>query len=867
MEPPFVTIAIPDLAGPVALDATLAALTRYTPERYEVVLLAEETQRQNAPTASENTTYRQITVPAPFGTPAALNRLLMTCTAPLILLLESGAIVTAGWLTRLLAPLSDPAIGLSGPSTNSCWNEQQVLPRSGGISWSIPKIEEYAASIAVRYQNVQRSLDTLHSLGDFCYLFKRAVAEQLGGFDEAYGAGPCWEIDFNTRAARAGIRGVWVADAYVHRAPTPSSRAYAMRRLFTANKQLYQDRFCGLRLRGEKQGYEMHCRGEACEHFAPSSLIQVALQLGDKAQRSAPLTAFASMEAAEQSKELPPEVQREVQAVQAQTRCNLPLISCIMPTRNRRVFVQQALAYFERQNYPERELIVVDDGEDKIADLLASYPRVRYIALARRTSIGEKRNIACKQARGEIIAHWDDDDWYAPHRLQHQVAPLLDKTADITGLETACFFDLIRWQTWTCTPDLHRRLFVGDVHGGTLVYWRDVWQRMAHYPERSLAEDALFLREACRQGARLQKLSNARSFVYVRHDSNAWSFPLGSYLQPAGWKGADVSAFMLLDDLSFYATLSPSAPEESLFEKGGVRLDRSETTGTMSRQERGGTSDERVYGRTGSAQGTGQGQALSAPTNGQSLPGEDSVSLFVDQQFPLVSCIMPTYNRRAFVPQAIQYFLRQDYPHCELIIVDDGSDAIEDLVPADKGIRYIRLRGKTTIGAKRNLACEQARGTIIAHWDDDDWHAPHRLRYQVATLLRDGTAVCGISSLLFYDKGCGCAWQYVYPKCQRRWLSGSTLCYKRTFWEGNRFENVDVGEDARFVWANRREGMTMLEDATFHVGIIHGQNVSPKRTKGPYWRNYPVEEIQRLMGIDWEFYQPHKVSEAQVYRF
>src|SRR5205807_10283597 len=61
---------------------------------------------------------------------------------------------------------------------------------------------------------------------------------------------------------------------------------------------------------------------------------------------------------------------------------------------------------------------------------------------------------------------------------------------------------------------------------------------------------------------------------------------------------------------------------------------------------------------------------------------------------PLVSCIMPTYNRRPFVPQAIQYFLRQDYINKELVIVDDGTDSVSDLVPAGERIRYIRLNAK-----------------------------------------------------------------------------------------------------------------------------------------------------------------------------
>ena len=118
---------------------------------------------------------------------------------------------------------------------------------------------------------------------------------------------------------------------------------------------------------------------------------------------------------------------------------------------------------------------------------------------------------------------------------------------------------------------------------------------------------------------------------------------------------------------------------------------------------------------------------------------------------PLVSCIMPTYNRRHFVPGAIRSFLRQDFPNKELVIVDDGTDAVCDLVPADPRLRYIRLPQRATVGAKRNLACDQAGGSLIAHWDDDDWHAPRRLRCQVEALLAANADLCGLKTLLFYD--------------------------------------------------------------------------------------------------------------------
>src|SRR5215475_12372109 len=100
----------------------------------------------------------------------------------------------------------------------------------------------------------------------------------------------------------------------------------------------------------------------------------------------------------------------------------------------------------------------------------------------------------------------------------------------------------------------------------------------------------------------------------------------------------------------------------------------------------------------------------------------------------MVSCIMPTRDRRPFVGQAVEQFLAQDYPDRELIVVDDGEDPIGDLLPADPRIRLLRLDRRMTIGAKRNLACEAATGDIVVHWDDDDWMAGWRLTYQVTAL-------------------------------------------------------------------------------------------------------------------------------------
>jgi glycosyltransferase involved in cell wall biosynthesis len=214
---------------------------------------------------------------------------------------------------------------------------------------------------------------------------------------------------------------------------------------------------------------------------------------------------------------------------------------------------------------------------------------------------------------------------------------------------------------------------------------------------------------------------------------------------------------------------------------------------------------------------------------------------------PLVSCIMPTCNRRAFVPRAIDCFLRQDYPDRELIVVDDGRDPVGDLVPADGRIRYVRLERRLSVGAKRNLACQQARGELIAHWDDDDWHAPGRLSYQVRALQEAKAEICGLRQMLFYDPAKGRAWLYSYPEGARLWLAGGSMLYSRDFWKRSPFPNLQVGEDARFLWSHSPQRALVLPDYSFYVAMIHPGNTSPKRTQDSYWREYPVEKVRQLI--------------------
>jgi len=118
---------------------------------------------------------------------------------------------------------------------------------------------------------------------------------------------------------------------------------------------------------------------------------------------------------------------------------------------------------------------------------------------------------------------------------------------------------------------------------------------------------------------------------------------------------------------------------------------------------------------------------------------------------PLVSIITPTFNRRPFYPMIIQCFQNQTYPKdkMEWIIIDDGTDKIEDLVKDIPQVKYFKYDEKMTLGRKRNLAHEKASGDILVYMDDDDYYPPERVRHAVDMLRTTNKALCAGSSEMF----------------------------------------------------------------------------------------------------------------------
>ncbi len=105
---------------------------------------------------------------------------------------------------------------------------------------------------------------------------------------------------------------------------------------------------------------------------------------------------------------------------------DLPFVSICTPTFNRRPFIRNLIKCVDSQTYPREKMewIIIDDGTDKIEDMVSHHPLVSYFKFDKKMSLGKKRNVMHKKTRGSIIVYMDDDDYYPPERVSHAVEML-----------------------------------------------------------------------------------------------------------------------------------------------------------------------------------------------------------------------------------------------------------------------------------------------------------------------------------------------------------------------------------------------------------------------------------------------------------
>lgn len=190
------------------------------------------------------------------------------------------------------------------------------------------------------------------------------------------------------------------------------------------------------------------------------------------------------------------------------------LISCLCVTRNRVPMLRRAVACFQRQTYAARELVIVYESDDLATRqfvLTLSDPKIitLEVGASPRLPLGGLRNLAVRACRGSYIAQWDDDDWYAPLRLEVQMQVLHS-----TG-RAGCVLT-----RWTLYDTVTRTAMVSGERPweGSLVARRD---SVPAYAEVSKQEDTPVM-ERMLQGNQLAGVNRPDLYVYVYHGENTW---------------------------------------------------------------------------------------------------------------------------------------------------------------------------------------------------------------------------------------------------------------------------------------------------------------------------------------------------------
>lgn len=172
----------------------------------------------------------------------------------------------------------------------------------------------------------------------------------------------------------------------------------------------------------------------------------------------------------------------------------LPFVSICTPTFNRRPFIPIMFECFKNQTYPrsKMEWIIVDDGSDKIGDLVknSGISQIKYISLPKKITLGEKRNVMHKHAKGSIIVYMDDDDYYPPERVSHAVQKLLDNPSALCGgcSEMYIYFKHIHkmYQSGPFGPN--------HATAATFAFRSELLKQTQYDNSASLAEECAFLK-------------------------------------------------------------------------------------------------------------------------------------------------------------------------------------------------------------------------------------------------------------------------------------------------------------------------------------------------------------------------------------
>jgi len=198
---------------------------------------------------------------------------------------------------------------------------------------------------------------------------------------------------------------------------------------------------------------------------------------------------------------------------------DLPLISCLCVTHKKPDMLRRAIRCFDNQRYHNKQMVIVYEESDQPTHEYiiqqcfdANIKIIKINAELPKKTLGELRNISVREAEGNFVCQWDDDDWYNPDRLSNQMNHLLlhEKPANI----------LTRW---IVVDACAKKVFLSNKYlwEGSILCRRDLMLQIP-YPSLARGEDSYVIESLYKQGYLSVINHMPYLYVYTYHGNNTW---------------------------------------------------------------------------------------------------------------------------------------------------------------------------------------------------------------------------------------------------------------------------------------------------------------------------------------------------------
>ncbi|MEI6331191.1 MAG: glycosyltransferase family A protein [Pseudanabaena sp. ELA645] len=203
------------------------------------------------------------------------------------------------------------------------------------------------------------------------------------------------------------------------------------------------------------------------------------------------------------------------------------------------------------------------------------------------------------------------------------------------------------------------------------------------------------------------------------------------------------------------------------------------------------------------------------------------------QKQPLVSVIIPVYNREKFLAEAIDSVLAQTYRPIEIIVIDDGStDKSGEIARSYAETKYI-YQDNQGVSVARNIGVDAAQGEFLAFLDSDDMWLPNKLETQINYMLKHPEVnITGTEMKNFMESGTEIpSWfnfeEYV-KVIEKTILFHTMVMRKAVFLQVGYFlPDFRSGEDTEWIWRARDFKVSIEQiPQVFTLRRLHGENLS-----------------------------------------